>query len=211
MRLLKNEEEATRQLSELAGRGIDRFAVAKKRATISNKLIPWLLKHFSQDSTVERLKIVVSTPTSSEEYIVNWPVGSAISLPFTSRRRRSQNHSQLLSIERQVLLAISYVRSSRVDEFRRCSLGRSITASPHLPLRILATNILREISLADIDIRLFWSSDLLENNGPHPPSSFIADVHWLHNTVKYLRDVDDRETLPDERYARIIQRTVPNY
>lgn len=84
-------------------------------------------------------------------------------------------------------------------------MGRSITASSYFPLRILAVNILREISLADIDARLFWSPDLLGNNDARPPSSFIADVQWLDDTVKYLRDVDNRQTIPDERYARSFQ------
>ena len=61
MRLLKDEKEASDRLSELAGREVDRYAVARKRATISNKLVPWLLKHFAQDSTTVRLKIIVST------------------------------------------------------------------------------------------------------------------------------------------------------
>ncbi len=90
-------------------------------------------------------------------------------------------------------------------------MGRSIIASSHLPLRILAANILREISLADIDMRQFWSSDLLENVDPRPPSSFIADVQWLHDIVKYLRGVDDLQTLPDERCARVIQRSMLKY
>lgn len=68
MRLLKDEKGASQRLSELAGKEIDHYVVAKKRVTISNKLVPWLLKHFSQDSTSARLKIVVSTPTHSE----NW-------------------------------------------------------------------------------------------------------------------------------------------
>lgn len=64
MRLLKDEKEASKLLSELAEREIDRFAVARKRTVISNKLVPWLLKHFSQDSTSVRLKLVVRMPTT---------------------------------------------------------------------------------------------------------------------------------------------------
>ncbi|KAF7513976.1 hypothetical protein GJ744_006590 [Endocarpon pusillum] len=171
VRLLKDEEEATRQLSELAGRAIDRFAVAKKRATISNKLIPWLLKHFSQDSTTVRLKVMAA------QFLFHLLQGDA---------------------EAKNILSSCPPRD-------RCSLGRSITASSHFHLRILAVNILREISLANIDVRLFWSPDLLGNNDPRPPSSFIADVQWLHDTVKYLRDVDNRQTISDESRARTHQ------
>ncbi len=66
MRLLKDEKRATQRLSELAGKEIDRHAVARKRVTISNKLVPWLLKHFSQDSTIARLKVIVSILTPLE-------------------------------------------------------------------------------------------------------------------------------------------------
>ncbi|ERF71342.1 hypothetical protein EPUS_03497 [Endocarpon pusillum Z07020] len=171
VRLLKDEEEATRQLSELAGRKIDRFAVAKKRAIISNKLIPWLLKHFSQDSTIVRLKVMAA------QFLFHLLQGDA---------------------EAKTILRFCPPRD-------RCSLGRSITASSHFPVRILAVNLLREISLADIDVRLFWSPDLLGNNDPRPPSSFIADVQWLDDTVKYLRDVDNRQTISDESRARTHQ------
>jgi hypothetical protein len=67
VRLLKDEKAATQQLSELAGREIGRYAVAKKRVTITTKLVPWLLKHFAHESTILRLKIIVSTPPHSED------------------------------------------------------------------------------------------------------------------------------------------------
>jgi hypothetical protein len=53
------------RLSDLAGREIDRYAIARKRTTISNKLVPWLLKHFAQDATTVRLKIIVSAMVRS--------------------------------------------------------------------------------------------------------------------------------------------------
>ena len=65
MRLLKDEKEASNRLSELAGREIDCYAVARKRTLVSARLVPWLLKHFSQDSTIVRLKIVVSSSIRS--------------------------------------------------------------------------------------------------------------------------------------------------
>jgi parvulin-like peptidyl-prolyl isomerase len=60
--LLKDEKEASRRLSEFAEKEIDRHAVARKRSTISKKLVPWLLRRFSQDATKPRLKIIVSNP-----------------------------------------------------------------------------------------------------------------------------------------------------
>lgn len=100
---------------------------------------------------------------------------------------------------------LCFAGGNEFDDYRRWSLGRSICASCHLPLRILAANILREISLADIDVRLFWSSDLLERNDPRLPSSFLADGQWLRDTIMCLRDLGDPRATPDERYALRVQ------
>jgi hypothetical protein len=80
-------------------------------------------------------------------------------------------------------------------------LGEAINTSSHLPLRILALNVLREIALAHIDVCLFWSPELLDKNDPQPHFSFIADVKWLHETIVYLRDIDYRRAIPNGRYA----------
>lgn len=50
-----------RVLAELAGREIDRHVIARKRMTVSQKLIPWLLKHFAQYKMTFRLKNIVCT------------------------------------------------------------------------------------------------------------------------------------------------------
>ncbi len=92
------------------------------------------------------------------------------------------------------------VGNDYIDKYHRRSLGRAVSASSHVPLRILAANILRETSLADIDVRLFWPHDLLHGNDPRLPSSFIADSQWLHDTVLYLRDFDDHRAFSVERY-----------
>lgn len=87
-------------------------------------------------------------------------------------------------------------------------MGRTISASPDLPLRILAANILREISLAGINAELFWPPDVLAIHDPRIPSSFLADVQWLQNIVQYLRDVDDYQSVPHERLAFLVRCSV---
>jgi hypothetical protein len=93
------------------------------------------------------------------------------------------------------------VECKDIDRYGSLSLGKAIYTSPHLPVRIFAANILREISLADIDSRLFWSAELLGSNGARLPSSFLADAQWLQDTVKYLGDIDDGHALLDDRCA----------
>jgi hypothetical protein len=97
-----------------------------------------------------------------------------------------------------------FAGSVSVDQHYRWSLGRSISTSHHFALRILAANLVREISLADIDTCLFWSSDLLERNEPRLPSSFLADYQWLRETILYMRSIDERRARQDERYAFLV-------
>jgi hypothetical protein len=97
--------------------------------------------------------------------------------------------------------------STSTNEQCRWSLGRAINTSPHFSLRILAANLVREISLADIDICLFWPSDLLEVNEARLPSSFLADQKWLQDTILHLRCIDERRKT--ERYAFLVHGSKP--
>jgi hypothetical protein len=138
------------------------------------------------------------------ELLLSRHAGSTVPVSSASGRRRSQNDPRLMSTERKVWRTSWTAESNKVNEHRRWSLGRSISTSSHFSLRILAANLVREISLADIDVSLFWSSDLLERKEPRLPSSFLADHQWLRDTALYLSNIDDHWASPDKRYAFLV-------
>lgn len=90
---------------------------------------------------------------------------------------------------------------NHIDGYHSWSLGRTISTSLQLPLRILSANILRELLLAAIDLRLFWPAELHDSNDIQLNASFIADTEWLETTVEHLHHIDIRHAAPEERYC----------
>ena len=99
-------------------------------------------------------------------------------------------------------------RGNRVDGHHRWSLGRAISTSPELSVRILAANVLREALLAQLDLHLFWSPETINNKDPRLPFSFIADAKWLHSAVQYLRNHDGLRADLGGRYFLSVQERI---
>ena len=139
------------------------------------------------------------TNSCGESWLI-WNTGSTVPFLSAARRWRSKKNPQLCSAKGTVCIKFRSRGKTYVDRCHSWSLGRTIDRSLQLPLRILAANILRELSLAAIDLRLLWPAQMHDSNVFQLSSRFIADSVWLESTIEQLHHVDNDRAVPQERY-----------
>ena len=63
-------------------------------------------------------------------------------------------------------------------------MGKEIVGSKDFQLRLFAADVLRELSLANTDLSLFWPPAIEPPQYPDHFKSFTADERWLRGVAR---------------------------